>query len=140
MEYRGHFFGAAAEAMRRILVESARRKARVKHGGEWERQGIEPGHLLAVEISDDLLALDEALDRLAASDGESAELVKLRYFAGLTIPQAAEALGFLPARPICSGPLPAPGCEARSKARGRGCQPAAAGSKFLCAMRHQTSH
>jgi RNA polymerase sigma factor (TIGR02999 family) len=92
----GHFFGAAAEAMRRILVESARRKARVKHGGEWERQEIELGELLAADISDDLLALDEALDLLAASDGQAAHLVKLRYFAGLTIPQAAEVLGVSP--------------------------------------------
>ncbi|MBC7853575.1 MAG: sigma-70 family RNA polymerase sigma factor [Pirellulaceae bacterium] len=93
---RGHFFGAAAEAMRRILVESARRKARVKHGGELQRQDIEPDELLAADISDDLLALDEALDRLAVSDGQSAQLVKLRYFAGLTIPQSAEILGVSP--------------------------------------------
>ena len=93
---RGHFFAAAAEAMRRILVESARRKARVKYGGDLQRLDIEPGELLAAEISDDLLALDAALDRLAASDSEAAELVKLRYFAGLTIPQAAEILGVSP--------------------------------------------
>jgi hypothetical protein len=93
---RGHFFAASAEAMRRILVESARRKARVKHGGDLARQDIEPSELLAAEIPDDLLALDEALDRLAASDGQAVELVKLRYFAGLTIPQAAEALGISP--------------------------------------------
>ena len=93
---RGHFFGAAAEAMRRILVESARRKARVKHGVELQRLDIEQGELLAADVPDDLLALDEALDRLAASDGQSAQLVKLRYFAGLTIPQAAEILGVSP--------------------------------------------
>jgi RNA polymerase sigma factor (TIGR02999 family) len=93
---RGHFFAAAAEAMRRILVERARRKARVKHGGDLARQDIEPSELLAVEVPDALLALDEALDRLAASDDQAAELVKLRYFAGLTIPQAAEALGISP--------------------------------------------
>ena len=93
---RGHFFAAAAEAMRRILVESARRKARVKHGGNLQRLDIEPGELLAAVISDDLLALDAALGRLAASDSEAAELVKLRYFAGLTIPQAAEVLGVSP--------------------------------------------
>lgn len=93
---RGHFFSAAAEAMRRILVESARRKARVRHGGEHQRLDIEPGELLAADVSDDLLALDEALDRLAASDGRAAQLVKLRYFAGLTIPQAAEILGVSP--------------------------------------------
>lgn len=93
---RGHFFGAAAEAMRRILVENARRKARVKHGGEFERLEIELGELPAAENSHNLLALDDALDRLAASDNQAAQLVKLRYFAGLTIPQAAESLGISP--------------------------------------------
>ncbi len=93
---RGHFFAAAAEAMRRILVENARRKARAKHGGELQRLDIEPGELLAADISDDLLALDEALDRLAASDSQAAQLVNLRYFAGLTIPQAAEVIGVSP--------------------------------------------
>ncbi len=93
---RGHFFSAAAEAMRRILVESARHKARVKQGGDVQRLDIELGELLAPETSDDLLALDEALDRLAENDSQAAELVKLRYFAGLTIPQAAEALGISP--------------------------------------------
>jgi RNA polymerase sigma factor (TIGR02999 family) len=93
---RGHFFGAAAEAMRRILVESARHRARVKHGGNVQRVDIEPGKLLTPEISDDLLALDEALTRLATSDSQAAELVTLRYFAGLTIPQAAESLGISP--------------------------------------------
>ena len=93
---RGHFFGAAAEAMRRILVERARRKARVKHGGELQRLDIEPADFLAADISHDLLALDEALDRLAVGDCQAAQLVKLRYFAGLTIPQAAEILGVSP--------------------------------------------
>ena len=93
---RGHFYAAAAEAMRRILVESARRKARVKHGGDRQRLDIEPGELLAADISDDLLALDETLDRLAASDSQAAQLVQLRYFAGLTIPQAAEVIGVSP--------------------------------------------
>jgi RNA polymerase sigma factor (TIGR02999 family) len=93
---RGHFFAAAAEAMRRILVESARRKARIKHGGQLQRLDIETGELVAAETSDDLLALDEALDRLAAGDSQAAELVKLRYFAGLTIPQAADVLGVSP--------------------------------------------
>jgi RNA polymerase sigma factor (TIGR02999 family) len=93
---RGHFFAAAAEAMRRILIESARRKARLKHGGELQRLDIEPGGLLTADVSDDLLALDEALDRLAAGDSQAAELVKLRYFAGLTVHQAAELLGVSP--------------------------------------------
>jgi RNA polymerase sigma factor (TIGR02999 family) len=93
---RAHFFAAAGEAMRRILVESARRKARVKHGGDLQRLDIEPDELLAAERSDDLLALDEALSRLAVSDGQAAELVKLRYFAGLTIPEAADIIGVSP--------------------------------------------
>ena len=93
---RGHFFAAAAESMRRILVESARRKARMKHGGELERLNIEPDELLAAETSNDLLALDEALDRLAANDIQTANLVKLRYFVGLTIPQAAQVIGVSP--------------------------------------------
>ena len=89
---RGHFFGAAAEAMRRILVENARRRARVKHGGDRSREELASSEIAAPEVSDDLLALDEALERLAEHDSQSAELVKLRYFAGLTIPQAAEVL------------------------------------------------
>lgn len=93
---RGHFFGAAAEAMRRILVENARRKARLKHGGGMQRIDIEPDQLSAQEISDDVLALDHALDRLTAQDSQAAQLVKLRYFAGLTIPHAAELLGISP--------------------------------------------
>ena len=93
---RGHFFAAAAEAMRRTLIDSARRKARVKHGGEFQRLDAVPDELAAADLSDDLLALDEALDRLAAGDSQAAELVKLRFFAGLTIPQAAEALGVSP--------------------------------------------
>jgi RNA polymerase sigma factor (TIGR02999 family) len=93
---RGHFFAAAAEAMRRILVENARRRARTKHGGDHQRQDVEPSQIVAPEDSQDLLALDEALNRLSQQDSLSAELVKLRYFAGLTIPQAAEVLGVSP--------------------------------------------
>ena len=93
---RGHFFGAAAEAMRRILVENARRRKRSKHGGDRGREALDPSQIVAPEVSEDLLALDEALDRLAEHDPQSAELVKLRYFAGLTIPQAAEILGVSP--------------------------------------------
>jgi RNA polymerase sigma factor (TIGR02999 family) len=90
---RGHFFAAAAEAMRRILVEQARRKASLKHGGGWQR--VEMGDVAgeANAQSLDLLALDDALKQLAAKDPRKAELVKLRFFAGLTIPQAAEAIG-----------------------------------------------
>lgn len=93
---RGHFFGAAAEAMRRILVENARRRARVKHGGDRIREQLGSSGVAAPEIGEDLLALDAALERLAEHDAPSAELVKLRYFAGLTIPQAAEILGVSP--------------------------------------------
>ena len=90
---RGHFFAAAAEAMRRILVESARRRSRTRHGGGRERVELDSAALVAPEIDQDLIALDGALDRLAAEDPLSAQVVKLRYFAGLTVPQAAEMLG-----------------------------------------------
>jgi RNA polymerase sigma factor (TIGR02999 family) len=90
---RRHFFGAAAEAMRRILVENARRKAGVKHGGKLHRGELPESRLVAPAISEDLLALDEALTQLAQTDAVAAELVKLRYFAGLTSEKAAEALG-----------------------------------------------
>jgi RNA polymerase sigma factor (TIGR02999 family) len=89
---RGHFFAAAAEAMRRILVESARRKKAVKHGGALHRLDANTVAISAPEVDEDLLAIDEALDRLASIDPVKAELVKLRYFAGLTIEQAAETL------------------------------------------------
>jgi RNA polymerase sigma factor (TIGR02999 family) len=90
---RGHFFAAAAEAMRRILIEAARRKGRVRHGGGRRRIDLDPAAEPSIEADDDLLALDEALTRLAAIDPPAARLVELRYFAGLTMPQAAEALG-----------------------------------------------
>ncbi|MCC7333526.1 MAG: sigma-70 family RNA polymerase sigma factor [Pirellulaceae bacterium] len=90
---RGHFFSAAAEAMRRILVEQGRRKARVKHGGAFQR--VELGDAdIAITTSDErLLSIDEALNKLAVEDPQAAELVKLRYFAGFSISQAAEAMG-----------------------------------------------
>ena len=91
---RGHFFAAAAEAMRRILVETARRKGRVRHGGG--RTRIDLDQVAAVDDdggADDLLVLDEALGRLEADQPEVAAVVKLRYFAGMTAGQAAEALG-----------------------------------------------
>ena len=89
---RGHFFAAAAEAMRRILVESARRKSRLKHGREHQRVDLDSGCLVSAPPSLDLLALDEALSRLAATEPAKAELVKLRFFAGLTMPEAAAVL------------------------------------------------
>jgi RNA polymerase sigma factor (TIGR02999 family) len=92
---RGHFFAAAAEAMRRILVESARRKQRLKHGGGRAREP-EGRDVAAPEKPEALLALDEALGRLAASSPQAAELVKLRSFAGLTNAEAASALGISP--------------------------------------------
>src|SRR5262245_33064102 len=90
---RRHFFAAAAEAMRRILVENARRKKSLKRGGELKRQELDDLHLALPEPREDVLALDEALDKLAAKDPLKTELVKLRYFAGLTQVQAAESLG-----------------------------------------------
>lgn len=88
---RSHFFAAAAESMRRILVDSARRKGRVKHGGEYSRVELED-IIEAPQIREDLLALDVALDKLKQVDGTAAELVQLRYFAGLTMREAAEML------------------------------------------------
>jgi RNA polymerase sigma factor (TIGR02999 family) len=93
---RSHFFAAAAEAMRRILVDAARRKRRRKHGGGRQRLHLDGLDLAAAEPSDDLLALDEALGELAAADPQAARLVELRYFAGLTIRQAADTLGVAP--------------------------------------------
>jgi RNA polymerase sigma factor (TIGR02999 family) len=90
---RGHFFAACAEAMRRILVEGARRKRSLKHGGACPRVELEEAAAYTREPVDELLALDEALDRLALEDPRKAELVKLRYFAGLSVQEAAEALG-----------------------------------------------
>jgi RNA polymerase sigma factor (TIGR02999 family) len=94
---RGHFFAAAAEAVRRILVENARSKRSLKRGGGRAREGPDVADLAAPEPAEDLLALDEALDRLAARDPVKAELVKLRYFAGMTIEEAAATLGISPA-------------------------------------------
>src|SRR5262245_60466861 len=93
---RGHFFAAAAEAMRRILVENARRKKRLKHGGERARLPLEEAELLAPQPREDVLALDEALTQLAATDRAAADLVRLRYFGGLSIPDAAQILGVSP--------------------------------------------
>lgn len=89
---RAHFFGAAAEAMRRILIDNARRKQALRHGGGQRRLDIEEIEIAAVPEDDQLLVLDEALERLAAHDRRKAELVKLRYFAGLNLGEAAELL------------------------------------------------
>src|SRR5215207_10196016 len=82
---RGHFFAAAAEAMRRILVEGARRKGGLKHGGGYRRLDLDEVVSFAEEPAEDLLALDDALDALSREDSRKAELVKLRYFAGLSV-------------------------------------------------------
>ncbi len=92
-EGRGHFFGAAAEAMRRILIERARRKRAVRHGGGKFRVDIQDVEVAAAMQDEELLAVNEALDRFAAVDPQKAELVKLRYFAGMTIDEAAKVLG-----------------------------------------------
>jgi RNA polymerase sigma factor (TIGR02999 family) len=89
---RRHFFAAAAEAMRRLLVENARRKKRLKHGGDRKRVPLEVAESPAQAPSEDLLALDEALTRLTAHDPIKAEVVKLRFFAGLTLPEVARSL------------------------------------------------
>jgi RNA polymerase sigma factor (TIGR02999 family) len=93
---RGHFFAAAAEAMRRILIEGARRKLGPEHGGHFARHDLDREHPTAPERPERLLALDEALHRLTEIEPRAAEVVKLRYFAGLTVPEAATALGISP--------------------------------------------
>jgi RNA polymerase sigma factor (TIGR02999 family) len=93
---RRHFFAAAAEAMRRILIESARRKRGPERGGDFTRHDLDPDQPSPPGPSPRLLALDEALDRLAAIEPRAAEVVKLRYFAGLTVAEAAAALGISP--------------------------------------------
>jgi RNA polymerase sigma factor (TIGR02999 family) len=92
-ENRGHFLAAAAEAMRRILIENARRKRAEKHGGRLERQDLDAIDIAAPTPSEDVLALDEALTRLESEDPVKARLVKLRYFAGLSEEDAARVLG-----------------------------------------------
>jgi RNA polymerase sigma factor (TIGR02999 family) len=94
---RGHFFAAAAEAMRRILVDDARKRNRPKHGGDRKRVDLEQDCLAQTSAGDDLVELDEALSRLAAEDPDKAQVVKLRYFAGLSLEETAAALGISPA-------------------------------------------
>lgn len=93
---RGHFFAAAAEAMRRILVENARRKGRAKRGGDRVREELRDVPVVASEIHEDVIALDVALDRLKAENPQAVELVHLRYFVGVSIPDAANMLGIAP--------------------------------------------
>jgi RNA polymerase sigma factor (TIGR02999 family) len=92
-EHRGHFFAVAAEAMRRILVENARRKRRLRHGGEYQRVELAEADVVITGPTDDVLALDEALQQLEHDQPRKAALVKLRYFAGLSEDDAAAALG-----------------------------------------------
>jgi len=94
---RGHFFAAAAEAMRRLLVENARRKNALQRGGDRERLDLSLAEPEAPRLSEDVLALSEALEKLEKQDRNKADLVKLRYFAGMTMEQAAEAVGISPA-------------------------------------------
>jgi RNA polymerase sigma factor (TIGR02999 family) len=89
LENRAHFFAAAAEAMRRILIENARRKRALRHGGGQQRVEFNPAELAAMADDDQLLAVNEALDKLAARGQPEAELVKLRYFVGMTLDEAA---------------------------------------------------
>jgi RNA polymerase sigma factor (TIGR02999 family) len=90
---RHHFFGAAAEAMRRILVERARRNQRLRHGGEFQRRDLAEADAIAGERAEDIIQVDAALDELAGSDPRAAELVKLRFFVGMSNAEAATALG-----------------------------------------------
>jgi RNA polymerase sigma factor (TIGR02999 family) len=90
---RGHFFAAAAEAMRRILIETARRKQSHKHGGDLARQDLDAVDLAAPDSPQEVLALDEAITRLAEQDRSAAEVVRLRFFAGLPLPEVARLLG-----------------------------------------------
>ena len=93
---RGHFFGAAAEAMRRILIDRARRKGAIRHGGDQQRVDFQGVDLASSADDDQLLALNEALDKLAVAHKAEAELVKLRYFVGMTNDEAAEVMGISP--------------------------------------------
>lgn len=90
---RAHFFGAAAEAMRRILIDNARRKRALRHGGNQQRFNVDEIEIAAPEKDDELLAINDALEKFAAVDKQKTELVKLRYFVGLTIDESAEILG-----------------------------------------------
>jgi RNA polymerase sigma factor (TIGR02999 family) len=93
---RAHFFGAAAEAMRRILIDRARRKRTLRHGGDHQRVDLPETHLVSPADDDQLLAVSEALDKLAVEHRTEAELVKLRYFVGMTNDEAADVLGISP--------------------------------------------
>ena len=91
---RGHFFAAAAEAMRRILIDNARSKGRARHGGGLKRVDLSEADAVSMAAPDDVLAIDEAMARLEADDPQTAKLVRLRYFSGLSVEEAAEICGF----------------------------------------------
>jgi RNA polymerase sigma factor (TIGR02999 family) len=95
-DHRGHFFAAAAEAMRRILIDNARRKQAGKHGGTWQRHELLETELAIDSTGDDLLAVDAAMAKFATLEPDIARLVELRFFAGLTLEEAAECLGMAP--------------------------------------------
>ena len=90
---RGHFFAAAAEAMRRVLLDNARRKGRLKRGGARKRVDLDDADLVSLAAHDELLLIDEAISKLAREDARAAQLVRLRYFAGLSVEEAAELSG-----------------------------------------------
>lgn len=119
---RAHFFAAAAEAMRRILIQKARRKHSLKRGAGFERFDLE--HVdLAIHADDEtLLLVDHALDKLAREDPQAAELVNLRFFAGMTNEEAAAVLGYSGGRPSAAGPSPAPGFTMRFAAPRASCE------------------
>ena len=108
-EGRGHFFAAAAEAMRRILVENVRRKRRLRHGGGQQRVGLDETELVVEAEEDKVLQVDEALDDLAREDPVQAQVVKLRFFAGLKNEEVAEALASPPKPCSVTGPTRSPG-------------------------------
>ena len=112
-ENRAHFFAAAAEAMRRILVDAARRKNPARRGSGEARLDVDDLEIAAPAPNAELLAVHEALDRLAAVDAAKAELVKLRYFAGLSIEETTAALGISDAPQSATGPMPARRCSTR---------------------------
>ena len=112
---RGHFFAAAAEAMRRILVESARRKKSLKRGGDRDRADFDLADLADAEQPDEVLAIDEALADLAMADPQAAELVKLRYFVGLSVPAAAATMNISPRSAERPGATPVPGSAGPSR-------------------------
>jgi RNA polymerase sigma factor (TIGR02999 family) len=119
---RGHFFTAAAEAMRRILVDQARRRQSLRRGGGLKRRALEHVEIAVPEPSVDIVAVHEALDRLGGMDKVKADLVKLRYFAGLSLDQAAEALGISPATADRYWAYARAWLHAELKRRGRGSQ------------------